>query len=189
MWAFAAMYALGGLPLGFVLYFAPIHLGRVLGYSLSTLGHVLWVPPLGWEVGYFFWGWVLDRSAGARRYGSMLRLLAVLGLPFALAPLTHSLVALLALMFGAMFVSAGCVIVSLSEITDRHTTRHGAYLAGIGAGSWAALMVPATPLFGKLYDVGHFGVGYALAAVCPACGWLVWRQLGASLGLGPDSRN
>jgi MFS family permease len=100
----------------------------------------------------------------------------VLGLPFALAAFTQSLVALLALMFGAMFVSAGCVIVSLSEITDRHTTRHGAYLAGIGAGSWAALMVPATPLFGKLYDVGHFGVGYALAALCPACGWLVWRK-------------
>ena len=177
MWGFAAVYALGGLPLGFVLYYAPIHLGRVLGYGLGTLGHVLWVPPLGWEVGYFFWGWVIDRAAAAPRYGSILKLLAVMGFAFALAPLTRSLVLLLALMFGAMFVSAGCVIVSLAEVTDRHTTRHGAYLAGIGAGSWAALMAPAMPLFGKLFDVGHFGVAYVLASFCPAAGWLVWRKL------------
>lgn len=149
----------------------------MLGYSLTTLGHVLWVPPLGWEVGYFFWGWVLDRTAAAPRYGAILKLLALMGLPFALAPLTRSLAPLLALMFGAMFVSAGCVIVALAEVTDRHTTRHGAYLAGIGAGSWAALMAPAMPLFGKLFDLGHFGAAYVLAALCPACGWLAWREM------------
>ena len=28
--------------------------------SQAFIGMVLWIPPLGWEVGYFFWGWLLD---------------------------------------------------------------------------------------------------------------------------------
>jgi ACS family hexuronate transporter-like MFS transporter len=177
LWGFAAAYALGGLPLGFVLYYAPVHLGRVLGYGQATLGHVLWVPPLGWEVGYFFWGWVLDRSRGPARFARLLRLLALLGLPFALTPFTRSLPLLLSLMFGAMFVSAGFVIVSLGDVTHRHPTRHGGYLAGIGAGSWAALMVPAMPLAGRLFDKGHYEVAYMAAALCPLLGWLAWAAL------------
>src|ERR1019366_1299458 len=118
----------GGLPLGFVLYYAPLHLGRGLGYGQVTLGHVLWVPPLGWEVGYFFWGWVLDRSRGPDRFARLLRLLAFLALPFAATPLARPLPALLALMFWVMFVSAGFVIVSLGEVTHVHSTRHSGYL-------------------------------------------------------------
>ncbi len=179
LWGFAAAYALGGLPLGFVLYYAPVHLGRGLGYDQATLGHVLWVPPLGWEVGYFFWGWVLDRSRGPERFARILRVLAFLGLPFAATPMARSLPVLLALMFSAMFVSAGFVIVSLGEVTDRHPTRHGGYLAGIGAGAWAALMAPTMPAFGRLFDRGLYGAAYGAAAVCPMLGWLAWTALGS----------
>jgi ACS family hexuronate transporter-like MFS transporter len=182
LWGFAAAYALGGLPLGFVLYYAPVHLGRGLGYDQATLGHVLWVPPLGWEVGYFFWGWVLDRSRGPERFARILRVLAFLGLPFAATPMVRSLPLLLALMFGAMFVSAGFVIVSLGEVTDRHPTRHGGYLAGIGAGAWAALMAPTMPAFGRLFDRGLYGAAYGAAAVCPMLGWLAWTALGSQRG-------
>ncbi len=62
VWGFMAAYAFGGLPLGFVLYGAPLYLGRHLGFDQAALGHVLWIPPLGWEVGYFFWGWIIDRT-------------------------------------------------------------------------------------------------------------------------------
>ena len=31
--------------------------------SQVEIGHVLWIPPLGWEIGYFFWGWMIDRFA------------------------------------------------------------------------------------------------------------------------------
>jgi ACS family hexuronate transporter-like MFS transporter len=180
LWGFAAAYALGGLPLGFVLYYAPIHLGRGLGYGQATLGHVLWVPPLGWEVGYFFWGWMLDRSRGPARFARLLRLLAVLGLPFGAAPFVRSLPALLGLMFGAMFVSAGFVIVALGDVAERYRSRHGGYLAGIGAGAWAALMVPAMPLCGRLFDQGRYGAAYAIAAVCPLLGLVAWTALGGA---------
>jgi ACS family hexuronate transporter-like MFS transporter len=185
IWGFGAAYALGALPLGFVLNYAPLHLGRGLGYGQGTLGHVLWLPPLGWEVGYFFWGWVLDRARGPERFARLLRLLAVMALPFVLVPFTHSLVIMLALMFGGMFVSAGFVIVSLGHVTERHPGRHVATLAGIGAGSWAAVMFLAHPLFGRLLDHRHFVLAYTVATAGPLLGWAAWTRL---CGAGSQSR-
>jgi ACS family hexuronate transporter-like MFS transporter len=181
IWGFMAAYALGGVPLGFVLYDAPIHLGRALHCSQATLGHVLWIPPLGWEVGYFFWGWLIDRatrrgdaSASADRFFSVL---SVLALTLAAAAHVHSAAAVLALLFVAMFASAGFVIVSLTETTRRHSVEHGAYLAGLGAGSWSGLMMLAMPMFGHLLDRAEYGASYAIAAVCPLVGGLAWRAL------------
>src|SRR4051812_14313315 len=62
IWAFMSAYALGALPLGFVLYSASLYLAKPLGHSQEFIGKVLWIPPLGWELGYFFWGWLSDRS-------------------------------------------------------------------------------------------------------------------------------
>ena len=55
-------YALGALPLGFVLYGAALYLAQALGCSQEFIGKVLWIPPLGWEAGYFVWGWLCDRG-------------------------------------------------------------------------------------------------------------------------------
>jgi ACS family hexuronate transporter-like MFS transporter len=192
VWGFMAAYAFGGLPLGFVLYGAPLYLGRHLGWDQATLGHVLWLPPLGWEVGYFFWGWVIDRTEEERAgdamerrgsssetpperaiFGRLFALLAALGLPLALTPLAQARAAILALLFLAMFVSAGFVIVSLSETTRRHAERDAGYLAGLGAGSWSGLMM-VMPVFGRLFDRGDFRTAFAMAAVSPGIGWLTW---------------
>jgi ACS family hexuronate transporter-like MFS transporter len=182
VWGFMAAYALGAVPLGFVLYGAPIHLGRGLGCSQATLGHVLWIPPLGWEIGYFFWGWVIDRAAyretlGADAFRRLFALLAALSLPLAVVPLLHSLVWVLFLLFFAMFVAAGFVIASLTETTRAHASDHGAYLAGLGAGSWSGVMALVMPIFGRLFDRRAYSAAYAIAAVAPVAGWLLWRGL------------
>jgi ACS family hexuronate transporter-like MFS transporter len=179
LWGFMAAYAFGGLPLGFVLYGAPIYLGRRMGFDQAGLGHVLWIPPLGWEVGYFFWGWIVDRratsDAGANRlFARLFALLAVMALPLAAVPLVPSRGVVLALMFLAMFVSAGFVIAALADTTRRHAGGHAAFLAGLGAGSWSGLMTIVMPIFGRLFDRAAFGPAYALAAAAPAVGWLVW---------------
>lgn len=172
---------MGGVPLGFVLYDAPIHLSRSLGCSQATLGHVLWIPPLGWEVGYFFWGWLIDRAtkrgasaSAARRFFSILSLLA---LTLAAAAFTRSPAAVLMLLFVGMFASAGFVIVSLTETTRRNSVEHGGYVAGLGAGAWSGLMMIAMPIFGHLLDRGAYGTAYAIAALCPLAGGLAWRAL------------
>jgi MFS transporter, ACS family, hexuronate transporter len=181
LWGFMAAYAFGGLPLGFVLYGAPLHLGRALHCDQTTLGHVLWIPPLGWEVGYFWWGWVVDRyaSRGAltpRIFQRVFTLLAVLALALGLAPLTSSRALVLALLFWAMFVAAGFVIVSLTEATRSYGDAHAAYLAGLGAGSWSGLVMLVMPVLGRLIDRADFRGAYAIAAVAPVVGAVLWRS-------------
>ncbi len=180
VWGFMVAYAFGGLPLGFVLYGAPLFLARRLGCDQATLGHLLFIPPLGWEVGYFFWGWVVDRTSrteGRERvvFGRFFALLAVLALPLAATPLLRSRAAVLSLLFLAMFASAGFVIVSLAETTRRHAGQHGAYLAGLGAGSWSGLMALAMPVFGRLFDRNDYGAAFVVAAMAPSIGWLGWN--------------
>jgi ACS family hexuronate transporter-like MFS transporter len=189
VWGFMAAYAFGGLPIGFVTYGAPIHLGRALGCDQATLGRVLWIPPLGWEIGYLFWGWVVDRAARRRTlaghaFARPFGLLAVLALPLAAAPLLHARAAVLALLFFAMFISAGFVIASLSETTRRHAGMHGATIAGLGAGAWSGLMALAMPVFGRLFDRGAYGAAYAIAAVSPLVGYFVWDAFGRGLAVG-----
>jgi MFS transporter, ACS family, hexuronate transporter len=165
VWGFMAAYAFGGLPLGFVLYGAPIYLGRHLGWDQATLGRVLW-------------GWVIDRTADRRArdsatFGRLFALLAALALPLALTPRVSARAPTLALLFLAMFVSAGFVIVSLTETTRRHPERHAGYLAGLGVGAWSGLMM-LMPVFGRLFDRGDFRTAFAMAAVCPPIGSLLW---------------
>src|SRR6185369_6444972 len=87
LWAFMCAYALGALPLGFVLYSSSLYLAGPLHCSQELIGKVLWVPPLGWEVGYFAWGWAGDRSLrkGVPRVAGlqqMFTLCVLLNLPF-----------------------------------------------------------------------------------------------------------
>src|ERR1019366_314496 len=156
LWSFMSIYALGGLPLAFVLYGAALYLGRVLGKSQVEIGHVLWIPPLGWEVGYCFWGWVTDRFAA---HGTSLKLmrrllaaLAVLSLPLALAGFVRSFPLTMALMFLSMFASGGFVIAAVAYATHVYSARNAGLIAGIGAGSWSALVALTMPLFGRLFD-------------------------------------
>jgi ACS family hexuronate transporter-like MFS transporter len=178
---FAAAYAFGGFPLGFVLYAAPLHLARGLGQAQTTITHVLWLPPLGWEIGYFFWAWILDQGArsghGRERFGRIFHVLALLTLPFAATPFVHALPAVLALMFLQMFVSAGFVIVSLSEVTQRSSERHSAYLSGIAGGAWSGLLALVMPVIGKLFDRSNYTAAYELATLAPILGWAIHLAL------------
>ena len=58
-WAFMAAYGVAAMPLGFILYDSSLYLHARFNWSQSTLGYVLWIPPFGWEVGYFFWGFAV----------------------------------------------------------------------------------------------------------------------------------
>jgi hypothetical protein len=119
--------AMGGLPLGFVPYGASLYLNQALGCTRPEIGWALWVPPLGWEVGYVFWGWTIDRFAahgdslaGMRR----LQVLLLLGLP-------------LGTMCLAMFVAGGQSMAAMAYATRIYSSRSYGFLAGLGAGAWS----------------------------------------------------
>lgn len=180
-WAFACIYAFGSLPLGFVLYYAPLYL-KVLGKTQLELGGLLWIPPLGWEVGYYAWGWWTDRAVGERgfttsAYRRLFTLLALASLPLALVPFTGSVTLTMALMFFAMFISSGFIIGTLSYATSTFGSRDSAFLAGLGAGSWSALVALIMPVAGRLFDQHNYAAAFLVAALFPLTGWAIWLFL------------
>jgi ACS family hexuronate transporter-like MFS transporter len=178
LWAFIAAYALGALPLAFVMYAAPIYLHQALGLSQSQLGKLLWIPPLGWEVGYFFWGYLVDRLArGGTRddvHGAILAALALLGTSLALVPSFTRLTVVMGTLFFAMFLAAGFVIVAISYATRAFSVRQSGLIAGIGAGSWSAVVALTMPVFGRLFDAHDYVTAFRITAALPVAAFVLW---------------
>lgn len=182
LWAFMSAYALGALPLAFVLYSASLYLSGPLHRSQEFIGKVLWIPPLGWEVGYFFWGWLADRShrRGQPRVpalGRMLAACAALSAVFFFVPAIPHVGGVLAAMFLAMFVSAGFVVLSVAYATHVYGSDHAGLIAGAGAGSWSFLVALAMPLFGRLFDLHRYAESFWIAAGVPFFGFAGWKLL------------
>jgi MFS transporter, ACS family, aldohexuronate transporter len=182
LWAFIGIYALGALPLGFVLYGAPIYLNRALGQSQAALGRLLWLPPLGWEIGYFFWGWLMDRlgrrdAAGARAFPYLMIALTLLSLPLAATRAFPGVAFAISLFVLATFAAAGFVIVGLAYAARVFSMRDAGLIAGIGAGSWSAFVALLMPAFGRLFDLHAYGTAFALATAVPVLGLFVWGAI------------
>jgi ACS family hexuronate transporter-like MFS transporter len=180
-WAFFFSYAFGGIPIAFVLYNGSLYLGQGLGLSQLEIGAVLWIPPLGWEIGYFVWGWIVDRLSARGDSMAALRLvftvLAIGMLPLALAPRFHSVPFALAMMFVAMFMTGGFIIASVAYATRVYSTAHAGYIGGLGAGSWSALIAIISPIFGRMFDRKMYDESFLLAAILPVVGYVLWLVL------------
>jgi len=182
LWSFLLLYALGALPIAFVIYGAAIYLNRVLGASQALIGKLLWIPPLGWEIGYFFWGWLADKlsSGRATRLAVLRRLLAAAtaaSLPLALLPASRNLEVVMAGLFAAMFAAAGFLILSVAYATDVYSAAHSGLIAGLGAGAWSASVACIMPVFGRLFDLARWQTAFLLATACPVAGCLIWSTI------------
>jgi ACS family hexuronate transporter-like MFS transporter len=182
MWAFLCSYAFGGVPLAFVIYGAAIYLSQVLGKTQLEIGSVLWIPPLGWELGYFFWGWLSDRTlkANIKRangFRAMLGAAALLSLPLMTTPGLTSFWPVMIVLFFSMFVAAGFIILSIAYATEVYSAEHSGFLAGLGAGAWSAAVALLMPVFGRLFDLHCWDAAFALAAVFPVAGYAAWLLL------------
>jgi len=183
--AFIAAYAMGALPLGFILYMAGLYLSKVFGQTQAELGKLLWIPPLGWECGYFFWGWWIDRQVkqgmnvdkACRR---VFTLGLVLGLPFALSPLITSLPLFMAGLFLAMFVTGSFIVGGIAYATNAFGNGRVGLIAGLGAGSFSALTALTAPVFGSFFDLGHYAWAFWVAAAFPVGGYFLWTALRAA---------
>jgi MFS transporter, ACS family, hexuronate transporter len=185
VWAFACLYAFGGLPLAFPLYAAPLYLSKVLGLPQGTIGKLIWLPPLGWELGYFFWGWINDRYASGdderTRQVALRRclaLLTILSLPLALGARSGSVPVIMFYLVFAMFIASGFVIFSLSY-ARRIYRGHDGLIAGLGAGSWSALVACVMPVIGRLFDRAQYGTAFAFVTAFPIAGLIIWLVLSA----------
>jgi ACS family hexuronate transporter-like MFS transporter len=182
IWSFGIVYAAGALPIAFVLYGSALYLSRALGASQALIGKLLWIPPLGWEIGYFFWGWLADRSAGrpGGRFPLLRRLLAavaLLSLPLAAVPGYPALWMVMAGFFLAMFCAAGFIILSIAYATDVYSPRYAGLISGIGSAAWSGAVAVLMPLFGRLFDLERYGAAFGVAAALPPAGYLVWHAV------------
>jgi ACS family hexuronate transporter-like MFS transporter len=182
IWGFILAYGLGATPLGFVMYAAAIYLSQVMGKDQAFLGKVLWIPPLGWEVGYFFWGWLFDRmtAAGISRIVTVRRIMfwaVFLSLPLAAVPWMPQTWMVLLEMFFSMFIMAGFIVPSVSHATHVYGAERAGLIAGIGAGSYGAIVAITMPVFGRLFDIHRYEIAFAIAAILPAVGYLSWAWI------------
>jgi MFS transporter, ACS family, hexuronate transporter len=182
VWAAMLAYALGAIPLALVIYGAALYLNRELGRSQAEIGAVLWLPPLGWELGYFVWGWLSDRSArgagdGVRPLGRLMAAAALLGLPLAATPYLKSFPLTIALMSLAMFAASGFIILPVAYATRVFSSAHAGLIAGLCAGAWSGAVALIMPVFGRFFDRARFDLGFVLAAALPPLGYLAWALL------------
>jgi ACS family hexuronate transporter-like MFS transporter len=174
LWAFLFLYAFGALPLAIGIYAAPIYLADVMGMSQASLGRWLWVPPLGWEIGYFFWGWMLDRKvAGPAR---LVPVLAIGSGVTALLPIATDATGAIALFFLSMFFAAGFIICAL-RYGLQQMPGNQAFLAGAGAGGWSALVALVMPWIGAHFDDRSYDVVFYVVACFPLLGAAAWAFL------------
>lgn len=190
IWAYIAAYSLGNVPLGFVLYTTSIYLTKVFRLTQTELAWYLWIPPLGWEAGYFFWGWVLDRELPrSKERLTMYRRLFLAGLaltiPFAAASLAPTPAAVIAIYFVVMFGTGAFIIPAVSYATAVFGSRQSSFIGGLGAGSFSLIHAILMPGFGKLFDRGEFAFAFYLAMGFPALGLLLWQWLNRGRPLGP----
>ena len=180
--AFIAIYAFGSVPLGFILYMAGIYLTRSFHLSQAQLGYVLWIPPLGWECGYFFWGWAMDNwvKQGLSPVEACRRAFSIglaLALPLAFAHRLPNLTAFMAELFLAMFVSGSFIVGGIAYATSVFGNQRAGLIAGLGAGSFSAVTAVLAPIFGTLLDQSRYGEAFALAGCFPLIGYGFWRWL------------
>lgn len=183
LWAFIAIYSLGAAPLGFVLYTSSIYLSRVFRIAQADLGYYLWIPPLGWEIGYFFWGWYLDRRVATRAtYRRIFTTGLLLSLPFAFVPQVTSLPLLLFALFFAMFTTGAFIVPAIGYATLIFTTRQTGLIAGLGAGSFSAVTAVVMPICGRMFDRQDYAGAFFLVTGLPVFGYLLWHWLDRESG-------
>jgi ACS family hexuronate transporter-like MFS transporter len=148
--------------------------------SQDDLKYYLWVPPAGWEAGYFFWGWAADRYAsGESRPAGLFVLLTVLQLPLAAVTWITSPTLVMIVFFWSMFVAAGFIVVALRAASRAYPAEQSSMVAGLGAGTWSALVAVLLPLLGRWFDQQRYTETFVLVTLVPVLGTALWLWLTA----------
>jgi MFS transporter, ACS family, hexuronate transporter len=177
-WMLVVGMGLGGAPLGTVLTLSPVYLNRVQNLTQAELGTTLWIPTLGWGLGYYFWGWIADRHVGDNPHPIRLYLLmGALGFPLALVTATASTAAVLALFFWGMFVAVGFITVSLHVAARAYPRDQTGLVAGIGSGAWGLAQALVLPVYGRWFDLHWYTAAFVSMTVVPLVGLGLWLMM------------
>jgi ACS family hexuronate transporter-like MFS transporter len=177
-WMLVFSYALPAIAPGPIITLFQIYLNRELGVAQADLRGILWMPPLAWGAGYFFWGWIADRFASNNpRPVGLFLLLTVCSLALGVAPMFASVPAAIALMSWACFIGGGFQMTALKVALYNFPREQAAMMSGIASGAWALVNAGVAEPIGWLFDQQRWSEAFWLVALCPAVGITVWLFL------------
>jgi ACS family hexuronate transporter-like MFS transporter len=183
VWSLIFSYALPAISPGPVLTILALYLGQGLQMTQAQVNSVVWVPPLTWGIGYFFWGWAADKFAATNtRPVGMFLLLTVCSLTLGFATWTASPVIAIGLISFSTFIGGGFQMVALKVGSFAFPREQSAMMTGIASGSWSLVnyvLLQAIGPWSGWMNARNWGAIFWLIAVLPAVGVGLWMALSA----------
>jgi len=184
VWALIASYALPAISPGPVLTILAIYLAQRLHLTQTDINNVVWIPPLAWGIGYFFWGWAADRyAANNPRPVGMFLLLTAISLTLGLVTMTSSVPLAIGLISLSTFIGGGFQMVALKVGSYAFPREQSAMMSGIASGSWSLvnfILLQAIGPRSSLMDNQQWDAIFWIIALLPVVGIGAWMVLSRS---------
>ena len=181
VWALMFSYALPAISPGPVLTILSLYLAQRLQLTQTDVNNVVWIPPLTWGIGYFFWGWAADRyAANNPRPIGMFALLTAVSLTLGLVTMTSSVPVAIGLMSLSTFIGGGFQMVALKVGSYAFPREQAAMMSGIASGSWSLVnfvLLRAIGSWSGWMNAQRWEEIFWLIAVLPAVGIGLWLVL------------
>ena len=181
VWALMFSYALPAISPGPVLTILSLYLAQRLQLTQADVNNVVWIPPLTWGIGYFFWGWAADRyAANNPRPVGMFLLLTAVSLTLGLVTMTSSVPLAIALISLSTFIGGGFQMVALKVGSYAFPREQAAMMSGIASGSWSLVNFILLQVIGprtSLMNNQQWGAIFWIIALLPAIGIGIWLVL------------
>ncbi len=187
VWALVFSYALPAISPGPILTIVALYLNQRLGLTQAEVNQLVWIPPLTWGLGYFFWGWAADRfAADNRRPVGMFLLLTVASLTLGITTWTTSVPIAIALISFSTFIGGGFQMVALKVGSFSFPREQAAMMSGIASGSWSLvnfILLRAIGPWSGWMNGQRWPEIFWLIALLPPIGVAVWLVLSRDRGV------
>jgi ACS family hexuronate transporter-like MFS transporter len=181
VWALVFSYALPAISPGPILTILSLYLNQGLKLSQADLNGLVWIPPLTWGIGYFFWGWAADKYASnTRRPIGMFLLLTAGSLLLGLVTYTTSVPLAMTLISLSTFIGGGFQMVALKVGSYSFPREQAAMMSGIASGAWSLVnfvLLRAIGPWSGWMNGQRWEEIFWLIAVLPAIGICTWIVL------------
>ncbi len=185
-WALIFSYALPAISPGPILTIIALYLNQRLGLTQADVNQLVWIPPLTWGIGYFFWGWAADRYASNNpRPVGMFMLLVAASLTLGLTTWTTSVPLAIGLLSLSTFIGGGFQMVALKVGSYAFPREQAAMMSGIASGSWSLvnfLLLRAIGPWSGWMNSQQWEEIFWLIAILPAIGVGTWMFLSRDRG-------
>jgi MFS family permease len=181
VWALMFSYALPAISPGPILTIVALYLNQRLHLSQGQVNGLVWIPPLTWGIGYFFWGWAADRyAANNPRPIGMFLVLTAASITLGATTWTTSVPLAIGLISFSTFIGGGFQMVALKVGSYAFPREQAAMMSGIASGAWSLvnfILLRAIGPWSGWINGQRWEEIFWLIALLPPAGIAVWLVL------------